>query len=62
MKPGPQITKTSIVGCLDPDGAWMQSLAVWAQERSAFADQSPAFKIWALVVLFAWRESHYRHL
>jgi asparagine synthase (glutamine-hydrolysing) len=30
--------------------------------RSAFADQSPAFRIWVLVVLFAWLENHYRHL
>jgi asparagine synthase (glutamine-hydrolysing) len=30
--------------------------------RSAFATQSPAFRTWALVVLFAWLENHYRHL
>lgn len=30
--------------------------------RSAFAAESPAFRVWALVVLFAWLENHYRHL
>ena len=30
--------------------------------RSAFAADSPAFRVWALVVLFAWLENHYRHL
>lgn len=35
---------------------------VRGDQRSAFADQSPAFRIWALVVLFAWLENHYRHL
>lgn len=26
---------------------------------SAFADRSPAFRVWALVVLFAWLENHF---
>jgi asparagine synthase (glutamine-hydrolysing) len=30
--------------------------------RSAFAAESPAFKVWGLVILFAWLENHYRHL
>lgn len=30
--------------------------------RSAFAEESPTFRVWSLVVLFAWLENHYRHL
>ena len=34
------------------------------QVASAFlaGDRRAAFKVWALVVLFAWLEGHYRHL
>jgi len=32
------------------------------RSHSAFDPRSPAFKTWALVVLFAWLENHYRHL
>lgn len=35
---------------------------VHGQWRSAFAAGSPAFKTWALIVLFAWLENHYRNL
>ena len=33
-----------------------------ADRRSAFSTASPAFRTWALTVLFAWLENHYRHL
>jgi asparagine synthase (glutamine-hydrolysing) len=31
-----------------------------ADRRSAFSHASPAFRTWALVVLFAWLENHFR--
>lgn len=55
MKPGPEITKPGFVGCLDPDGACLQRLAVWAQERGAAGQCGDgAFQLWG------WRSAQSR--
>jgi hypothetical protein len=40
----------------------VKSALIHADRVSAFSNASPAFRTWALVVLFAWLEHHYRGL
>jgi asparagine synthase (glutamine-hydrolysing) len=39
-----------------------QRALIGSDGHSAFSTASPAFRTWALVVLFAWLENHYRNL